>query len=152
MHKTRTYVSWDAMLQRCTNVKHHKWKDYGGRGIRVCRRWHKFENFLADMGERPVGKTLDRKNNDGNYCKGNCRWATRSEQQRNKREYRKAANCSSHFKGVSWDKSKGLWVAYLIVRGKFEYLGGHVTESEAASAVLRAKRTRGIAIRYPEDM
>ncbi len=79
-HKT-----WMAMIQRCTNPNNNRWRHYGARGISVCDRWLKFENFLADMGLRPKGLTLDRKNNDGNYEPGNCRWATASEQQRNKR-------------------------------------------------------------------
>lgn len=84
--KTPTYASWQAMTERCANPKGTNWKDYGGRGITVCERWKKFENFLADMGERPEGKSIDRyPNNDGNYEIGNCRWATRSEQQRNRR-------------------------------------------------------------------
>src|SRR5262245_16393376 len=62
-----TFNSWDNMVQRCTNPKRKEWKNYGGRGITVCERWLSFENFLADMGERPAGKTLDRKNNNGNY-------------------------------------------------------------------------------------
>lgn len=82
---SRTYVSWSRMKQRCQYAKHHIFHDYGGRGIRVCERWQEFKNFLADMGERPDGKTLDRKDVDGNYEPGNCRWATRLEQERNKR-------------------------------------------------------------------
>jgi hypothetical protein len=66
------------MKGRCLNPNNTSYPDYGGRGIEVCERWlHSFENFLADMGERPTGMTLDRKSNDGNYTKRNCRWATR---------------------------------------------------------------------------
>lgn len=78
---TPTYVSWAAMRARCTQPSHPKFALYGGRGISVCDRWQTFENFLADMGERPEGTTLDRHpNRDGNYEPGNCRWATDSEQ------------------------------------------------------------------------
>lgn len=83
--KSRTYATWECMIQRCTNPNTKDFKDYGGRGIVVCDRWMIFRNFLADMGERPEGKTLDRIDNDGNYGIGNCKWSTPSEQQRNKR-------------------------------------------------------------------
>jgi hypothetical protein len=85
----RAYITWQAIIQRCTNPRSHAWKDYGGRGITVCERWRVFENFLADMGEKPVGRSIDRIDNDGNYEPGNCRWATGSEQQRNKRPVNK---------------------------------------------------------------
>lgn len=83
--RSPTYQSWVGMLTRCTNPNSTKYQDYGGRGIAVCERWLTFDNFLADMGERPVGKTIDRMNNDGNYEPGNCRWATDAEQRANKR-------------------------------------------------------------------
>lgn len=84
--KTLTYRSWIQMIQRCTNPKAPNWKYYGGRGINVCDRWLSLHNFLADMGPRPSGKSIDRfPDNDGNYEPGNCRWATQSEQMLNTR-------------------------------------------------------------------
>lgn len=85
-NQTKEYRTWAGMIQRCTNRTRGSWRRYGGRGIRVCDRWNYFENFLADMGPAPSPKhSLDRHpNNDGNYEPGNCRWATASEQARNK--------------------------------------------------------------------
>jgi hypothetical protein len=80
------YSTWKAMLQRCENPNDKSYKFYGGRGIKVCERWHRYENFIADMGRRPPGCELDRyPNNDGNYEPNNCRWTTHSEQMKNKR-------------------------------------------------------------------
>lgn len=80
-----TYKSWTSMRVRCLCRTANNYAPYGGRGIRICDRWlESFENFLADMGERPEGTTLDRIDNDGNYEPGNCRWATVAEQNRNK--------------------------------------------------------------------
>jgi len=84
-HKSPEYYSWTAMLARCRDPNAKHFDRYGGRGIAVCKRWLKFENFLADMGKRPKGKTLDRfPNPDGNYKKRNCRWATPKEQRNNR--------------------------------------------------------------------
>lgn len=83
-----TYRTWGQMLSRCKNKNHKDYKWYGGRGIKVCSRWAVFENFLEDMGERLIGTTIDRINNNKNYYKGNCRWATQKIQHRNKRNNR----------------------------------------------------------------
>lgn len=82
-----TYAAWYAMKGRCYNPRCAGFKNYGGRGIKVCDRWlNSFESFLADMGEKPSPElSLDRINNNGNYEPGNCRWATSSQQARNKR-------------------------------------------------------------------
>lgn len=82
-----TFNTWNGMIGRCKNPKSNRFDLYGGRGIRVCEQWQSFEGFLADMGVRPAGKTLDRINSDGNYESGNCRWATVEEQNKNKRKW-----------------------------------------------------------------
>ena len=100
MTKTKTYAVWRHMRERCQNRTHQCYNDYGGRGISVCIQWEIFTNFLLDMGEVPTGRSIDRIDNDGDYCPKNCRWATQKQQCRNRRYNRfityngKTATCA----------------------------------------------------------
>ena len=94
MRYSSIYGCWANLIQRCSNPKNPKYKYYGARGIKVCARWHFFENFYADMGDKPEGLTLERKNNDGDYEPGNCKWATHKEQANNTRRQRVFIACS----------------------------------------------------------
>jgi hypothetical protein len=89
--RSPTYNCWLSMRARCLNPKHAHWADYGGRGITIDPRWSSYEAFLADMGERPEGRTLDRIDGAAGYTLGNCRWATESEQNRNRRRQRRCS-------------------------------------------------------------
>jgi hypothetical protein len=108
---TPTYQSWYDMIRRCTHAHRPEYVNYGGRGITVCERWKLFANFVVDMGEKPDGLMLERKDNSLGYYKENCKWATRLEQNRNKRPY---ANSTSGVTGVSKHKTKGYeyWTAW----------------------------------------
>lgn len=84
--KTKEYTTWRGMMSRCYRKNDTRWLSYGGRGIRVCEQWHRYENFLVDMGRKPSAKhSIDRIDVNGNYEPSNCRWATDNEQRMNKR-------------------------------------------------------------------
>ena len=117
--ETNEYGIWNAMKQRCLNHNNHAYRDYGGRGIKVCKHWLDFRNFLADMGRRPTkSHTLDRKDNDGNYEPSNCRWATKTEQALNRRNNVKLTHNGTTLTRSQWATRLGIKDSTLAVRLK----------------------------------
>lgn len=101
------------MVQRCTDANHDDFARYGGRGIKVCKRWREsFEHFLADMGERPLGMTLDRKKSSGDYTPENCKWATATEQQRNRRNTKLDGEAITRIREWLIAKVPQRWIAF----------------------------------------
>lgn len=109
---SREYNSWKAMLARCYTPSNPSYKYCGGRGITVCKRWRNeegFANFIRDMGGRPKGMTLDRRDNDGHYTPENCRWATPQEQARNRSTYNRNITWNGETKCVkAWASQVGI--------------------------------------------
>lgn len=105
-----TYVSWCAMIQRCTNEKHVAFSRYGGAGITICQRWRdSFEAFLADMGERPSGRySIERKDGTKGYEPNNCKWATRAEQQSNTKAVRRIEIDGAVDTARGWSRRTGI--------------------------------------------
>lgn len=128
--QTPEYNSWHNMKSRCNNKKFVYYKNYGGRGIKVCQEWsNSFLAFYNDMGAKPSLKhSLDRIDNEGNYEKINCRWATASEQAQNRRP----RIGTSKYRGVHWHRPSRAWSAHLSAGGRLIAIGTFKDEAEAA--------------------
>jgi hypothetical protein len=127
---TTEYWSWAMMKQRCLNPKNTSYSYYGGRGIDICERWLKFENFIEDMGPKPSpSHSIDRIDSNGNYESSNCRWATKLEQSLNRGINK---NNTSGIKGVS--KKGNRWRAFAMVKGVQINLGSYIEKNDAIKA------------------
>lgn len=132
--RSRTYRSWEGMRSRCNNPTNARYQQYGGRGITVDPLWESFEHFLADMGECPLDYTIERVDNSKGYSKSNCKWASYTEQNKNRRTPK---NNTSGVKGVSFIKSKGVWQTIVKVQGRAKNL---YTGADFFEAVCVRKR------------
>ena len=133
--RTMTYKIWGGIIQRCNNPYCNIYKKYGGRGIKVCETWQNFEGFLRDMGERPSNMSIDRIDNNGNYCKENCRWATHATQRRNREDVKWITINNKTQCLKDWCKQYEL--NYNTVYGRIYYYGW--TPEEALELIPRKK-------------
>lgn len=143
----KTYQTWEAMKSRCNNPNAKHFDNYGGRGIKVCSRWDEFENFLEDMGTRPEGMTIERDDPNGDYCKKNCRWATRKEQQNNMRANVVISFMDKTMTLAQWSEHTGISYHAIRHRRKIgwsvkDMLTTPVTDREFRKRVGREKSTQ----------
>lgn len=133
MKRTKLYRCWSDIKTRCYNKNHQEYKNYGGRGIRMCSEWiNDFEKFKIDMGEPPTkNHQIDRIDSNGDYSKNNCRWVTRKQNLQNRGPY---LNSSSIYKGVSLSPNKKKWISGIKINGKRIHLGTFEKEEDAALA------------------
>ena len=148
--RTKEHRAWTDMRGRCFNPKNQRYYAYGARGITVTKDWEKFENFLADMGLCPKGLSLHRKNNDKNYNKENCIWATTGIQMQN----RQKKKGTSKFYGVSRYKNTK-WRAEGSFGGAHKHLGFFDIEEDAAIAydaavIAHYGQNAGAKLNFPE--
>lgn len=130
----KTKQCWSDMKQRCLNKNNKAYPRYGGRGISICQEWiDSFDNFLADMGQKPEGMSIDRIDNDGCYCKENCRWANAVTQTRNR-------NVSQEG-GIHFDERDKRWVVQISVASKQYHIGSFENIDEARIARDNAKQS-----------
>jgi hypothetical protein len=148
LYMSREYATWANMIQRCTNTNTANFKYYGGRGIKVCKRWRRgedgktgFQCFYEDLGPKPLNLTLERVNNDGNYEPSNCKWATRIAQRNNQRPrnfFTKPTRLNtSGVVGVGFNKKAGKWTA----RYRKGWLGQFAKFEDAVEARKLAELT-----------
>ena len=137
LSKTTEYATWCHVNARCSNQNEKSYKNYGGRGIKVCDRWRdSFENFISDMGTKPeTNMSIERIDNDGDYCLENCKWGTAFEQARNKRTN---SNNRIGIKGISFKKDN-TYVARIHTDGKSVYLGTFDVLKDAVAARQEAE-------------
>ena len=133
MTGTREYSTWSDMKARCLNKNNKDYIDYGARRITVCSRWLNFKNFYTNMGNKPLGMTLERVDNNKGYSKDNCIWADRKVQNNN---LRKRKNCTSKYMFVYYRKNRNKWVARLKEKSGFVYLGSFDNEDDAQNAII----------------
>ena len=131
------YYVWQAMKKRCMNEEYKDYDAYGGRGIAVCDRWMDFKNFYEDMGSKPEGMSLDRIDNNGNYCPENCRWATTSQQARNKRSSRYLTHNGRTLCLADWSAETGIGQSVLTHRLK---LGWEIERVLSISDLQRKRK------------
>lgn len=145
--QSKTYRCYWNMISRCTREDDSHYKNYGGRGIKICDRWmNGFEFFLEDMGEAPIGKSIDRIDVDKGYEKGNCRWASPSMQARNKTKI--TGKKFSEYRGVGKQSNK--FTARIRIDGKLKWLGSFENEIDAAKAYdSEAIKHIGFLLNFP---
>lgn len=144
------YNSWQHMKRRCTNENYHAYHRYGARGIKVCDRWlNSFENFYADMGDKPTPEhQLDRIDNDGNYEPNNCRWVTPKENSNNRGKQKNKVG----YTGVSYRKNR--YEVSFTVNRKHKYVGVFKTLEEAVNArknaIINYNKNNNTNLKYEE--
>jgi len=139
MAKTPTHNSWRGMCERCVNPNHRQFKDYGGRGIEVCPRWRaSFAAFFADMGVRPEGTSIDRRNNAEGYSPTNCCWSPLSVQARNRRNNRPLTFDGHTFLVAEWAEVTG--ISSIVIRGRIDVYNWSIADALTIPVGMAPKR------------